>query len=166
MYVKDEAVTEATEKKKEAGNKKEQERITDADRRWLKLMKLGEKTGCHQRYDRSFIIQNKQFPICARCTGVFTAYIILTVYYVYNDWLKKLFHHRSVTSKMTNNKVKNIAASIGCITMLLDWSVQALNIKESTNKRRFITGITGGFGLMYYYHKILNDMIGKVKSKR
>ncbi|MEI3349189.1 MAG: DUF2085 domain-containing protein [Dysosmobacter sp.] len=32
---------------------------------------VGHTLGCHQRPDRSFFFHGKQFPVCARCTGVF-----------------------------------------------------------------------------------------------
>ena len=42
--------------------------------------------------------------------------------------------------------------------MLGDWLVQYFNIKESTNRRRFITGLIGGFGYsmlhLYFYRFI------------
>lgn len=35
-----------------------------------------------------------------------------------------------------------------CGIMFMDWFVQYLNIRPSTNPRRLITGILGGFGLL------------------
>ena len=35
-----------------------------------------------------------------------------------------------------------------CAIMFIDWCIQYLKIKESTNIRRLITGILGGFGIM------------------
>ncbi len=35
-----------------------------------------------------------------------------------------------------------------CAVMFLDWYIQYLKIRSSTNIRRFITGTLGGFGLM------------------
>lgn len=39
--------------------------------------------------------------------------------------------------------------------MLTDWSLQYFGIKESTNSRRFVTGLIGGFGLNTLKLKIL-----------
>lgn len=43
---------------------------------WLKLMKIGARLGCHQRPDRSFFYKGYQFPVCARCTGLFVGYFV------------------------------------------------------------------------------------------
>ena len=31
---------------------------------------IGNHSGCHQMPERSFFYKGKQFPVCARCTGV------------------------------------------------------------------------------------------------
>ena len=93
------------------------------------LMILGHKAGCHQRADRSFFWRGFQFPLCARCTGLLVSYIIsLPMYLIFggNLWI--------------------------CIflmaVMFVDWFLQYLKIRESTNLRRIITGICGGYGIM------------------
>lgn len=113
------------------------------DERWIQWMKLGEKTGCHQRCDRSFYIKGRQFPVCARCTGLLIAYVLAIVTYICGGC-------RKVQSKTSHR-----FAVLGCLTMLLDWSIQALKIKESTNVRRLITGFLGGLGLMHFYKAII-----------
>lgn len=49
-----------------------------------KLMVFGQNMGCHQMPERSFFIRGKQFPVCARCTGVFlgniAAYVMFFIY--------------------------------------------------------------------------------------
>lgn len=94
---------------------------------WLKFMKAGEIMGCHQFPDRSFFIKSWQFPICARCTGVLIGQIF------------GLF-------AAVKRKFPLKTAFAGCYAMLFDWTLQYLDIKESTNKRRLLTGIAGGFG--------------------
>ena len=88
----------------------------------------GARAGCHQRPDRSFFYKTYQFPVCARCTGVLIGYAIaIPVYCFYG-----------------NRCLYDVPVAL---VMLLDWSLQFLGIKESTNKRRFITGILGGYGI-------------------
>ncbi len=83
--------------------------------------------GCHQRPDRSFFFRGKQFPVCARCTGVFLGECIAFVVF---RWFAP----------------SKILLLSFCGMMLLDWLVQALNVRESTNWRRLITGLLCGYG--------------------
>ena len=95
---------------------------------YLWLMKLGSDSGCHQMVERSFSFRGHQFPVCARCTGVLLgnilAYALILVY-------------------MPPSQV----CLIGCTVMFIDWWVQELNIRQSTNTRRLVTGIIGGYSL-------------------
>jgi uncharacterized membrane protein len=121
------------------------------DDKWLVWMKLGERVGCHQRCDRSFFYKGMQFPVCARCTGVIIAYILALVSYIVTCI-------RCYVRKCSNpfySKKSKIIALTGCMTMLIDWTLQALRIKESTNERRLITGFLGGIGLMTLYIRLI-----------
>ena len=95
---------------------------------YCKLFILGHRAGCHQRPDRSFFIKSYQFPICARCTGVLIGYLIAPI--VFLLWGSRCFKSAFV-----------------CLIMLLDWLIQFFGIKESTNIRRLMTGILGGYGI-------------------
>lgn len=117
------------------------------DKQWIKLMEIGDTLGCHQMPERSFFIKGFQFPVCARCTGVIISAIIATILFV----KKKL--------------PIGICIAMSSV-MLLDWGMQYLKIKESTNARRLITGLIGGFGystlhLYFYYfiYKKLRELI-------
>ena len=96
---------------------------------WMKWMLYGEKLGCHQRPERSFFPGGYQMPVCARCTGVIIGYLLaVPLFFLYRfSWAISL---------------------AGCSLMLLDWGVQAMKLKESTNIRRLITGLFGGYGFM------------------
>lgn len=104
-------------------------------------MAAGDFIGCHQRSDRSFYYKKCQFPICARCTGVIIATIVVV----------PLFFRIRLSLTMSI-----ILSGV----MLLDWGIQYLGIKESTNIRRMITGIIGGVGWstihMYCYMYLFN----------
>ena len=114
---------------------------------WLKAMKVGEIWGCHQRADRSFFVKGWQFPLCARCTGVVIGQTVGTFVA-----LKRKFPLKT--------------AFAGCYAMLFDWTLQYLKIKESTNKRRFLTGIAGGFGLVIFWGRILSSLSSAVRKER
>ncbi len=110
---------------------------------WLHAMKFGEKLGCHQMADRSFFVGNKQFPLCARCTGVGLATPLAFIRYFFKAlpvW----------------------QCLVLCSVMFLDWAVQRVGIKQSTNCRRFITGILGGYGYTMLMLHSLTFLIKKV----
>lgn len=107
------------------------------EKQWMKLMEIGHTLGCHQMPKRSFFLKGYQFPVCARCTGVIVSALIAAI----------VFFKKKLPIRLC------IALSS---VMLLDWGMQYLNIRESTNPRRFITGLIGGFGystlhLHFYY---------------
>lgn len=115
-------------------NKKESQ---SADSFWIKLMTIGAKADCHQRADRSFFYKKYQFPICARCTGLIIGYIAAIA---------------SIPFYLVDFRIGVLCCSI----MFLDWFIQFLKILESTNIRRLITGVVGGFGIITCeFHMIL-----------
>lgn len=120
---------------------------------WIRFMEVGARLGCHQMPERSFFLKGYQFPVCARCTGVIISSIVATIVF-----FKK--------------KISYIICIIMSGVMLADWMLQYLKIKESTNRRRFITGLIGGFGYstlhLYFYRFILNryNLCFKKEQKR
>ena len=103
--------------------------LSRKERIYLRMMMLGSASGCHQRADRSFKYKGYQFPVCARCTGVLIGYLLSVPMYL-------LFG-------------ASIPLCIPCMTvMFIDWLIQYLKIRSSTNLRRLFTGIAGGYGLM------------------
>lgn len=113
------------------------------DKRWLHLMDIGEHLGCHQMPERSFFYKGYQFPVCARCTGVILSSILAVIVFA-------------------KKKISVVTCILMSSVMLIDWTIQRLGIKQSTNKRRFITGLIGGFGyatLHLYAYKWVWDKI-------
>lgn len=102
-------------------------RKTWADLIWMKSMELGAKFGCHQRADRSFTIGHYQFPVCARCTG-----ILISTIFAYIIYFKR--------------RVKMAKCIWMMIPLAVDGTLQYLEIYESNNRRRFVTGLFWGFG--------------------
>lgn len=119
------------------------------DKQWIRLMELGEMLGCHQMPERSFFIKGFQFPVCARCTGVILSAIIATI----------IFFKKRLPI--------GLCLSMSSV-MLLDWGVQYLKIKESTNSRRLITGLIGGFGYstlhLYFYSFVYKKIKELIKN--
>ncbi len=113
------------------------------DDMWKKLMGIGEYTGCHQKPGRSFFYHGYQFPVCARCTGVILGYVIAIPCYLLFGFRKKL-------------------SAAGALVMFSDWAIQQAKIKESNNKRRFLTGIAGGFSIMSIQIKVFSIIKDKL----
>ena len=109
------------------------------------LMKWGAAAGCHQRKDRSFFYKGYQFPVCSRCTGVAAGQLlgILSIAFFQLSWNWCGFF---------------------CFVMFLDWYLQKMKIKESTNSRRFITGVLCGFALGQLYVDIILRGIAWIKG--
>lgn len=96
------------------------------------VWEMGALSGCHQRADRSFHVCGKQFPVCARCTGAALGYITGGMLYI-------------------PAKLPVIISVLFCAIMFFDWLLQHLQLLESTNMRRLITGLLCGYGLMQLY---------------
>lgn len=95
---------------------------------WIKLMRAGAMSGCHQRADRSFFLFGYQFPVCARCLGCAVGWCGGFLLYACCGFLPQL-------------------AVFGSLIMAADWSVQRFWGVESTNLRRFLTGMLFGAGI-------------------
>lgn len=93
---------------------------------YKKLMVIGRATGCHQLPERSFSFRGKQFPVCARCTGVFIGEVL-------GIFLFKV------------GEISNIIAVVFSLIMFADWFVQYKFHYESNNIRRLITGLLCGY---------------------
>lgn len=92
-------------------------------------MIFGKTLGCHQKHERSFIIKGKQFFLCARCSGIFLAEIVLApILYLLS------LHFGFYTILFV-------------IPLVIDGSLQYYKILKSTNLRRFITGLLGGYAV-------------------
>lgn len=84
---------------------------------------------CHCKEERSFIIHNRKFPICARCTGELIGIILAFIAYF-------LFNMPSIP-----------ICIIMMIPLIADGFIQQLTTYESTNIKRFITGFLFGIAL-------------------
>lgn len=106
---------------------------------------IGNHSGCHQLPERSFFYKGKQFPVCARCTGVFIGQLFAVI----------------------SMPVAGICPPIISITLLLsmglDWFVQYIGLRISNNIRRLVTGMIGGFGLFNLYGFFIVAILNLIK---
>jgi uncharacterized membrane protein len=97
------------------------------------LQALGECSGCHQSPERSFRIGWYTFPVCARCTGAFFGQLSAVILLLFGIICPPL-------------------TALGLLALMgADWLVQRIGLLESTNVRRLLTGLCGGFGLFSVY---------------
>lgn len=85
---------------------------------------------CHRKPERSFFYRGRQFPVCARCTGMLVGYLAFPLFLV------QIIHMNIFTALALN------------IPAYIDGVIQAINLRESNNPLRFITGMLSGIGQM------------------
>ncbi len=116
------------------------------DKKWISLMEYGHRIGCHQMAERSFFWNGYQFPVCARCTGVVIGEIVCMITILLGIKL-------------------NIFLYVTLLLLMgLDWFIQYVNLLESNNIRRLITGLLGGIGLTGIYFYIIMYLIELFKN--
>lgn len=101
---------------------------------------------CHQIPERSFFYKGEQLPVCARCTGVAVGQVM------------------SLVLLMKKARLKNRYLMLFLMPLGIDWFIQTIGIKESNNRRRFITGILGGAAVFGLYINAFFWVKGKVKK--
>ncbi|MDO5574290.1 MAG: DUF2085 domain-containing protein [bacterium] len=111
------------------------------------LRVAGNNSGCHQMPERSFFYHGKQFPVCARCTGATIGQLLSIVTNV--TWMIGL--HKLGKERKTPWFLSIWFTAVSLAVMGADWSIQEVGIKESTNPRRLVTGIFGGYGVFNSY---------------
>jgi len=85
-------------------------------------------TFCHRKPERSFFWKGKQFPVCARCTGIHIGYIAFPFF-------------------MFNIFTLNIWWTLALILpTYIDGLTQAFFKRESNNILRVTTGLLAGIG--------------------
>lgn len=113
---------------------------------------------CHQKPERSFHINGRQFPLCARCTGILAGYFL------------------GILLLFVLGFGKHLWLSLLIIPMTVDGIMQQALKIESNNFRRFITGIMGGIAIIYmlvsihiftvWLAKIFLDKIGAFPPRK
>lgn len=88
---------------------------------------------CHRIPERSFFIRGHQFPVCARCTGI---YISLICYFIYAYFFFIDYNVYLLTF-----------AVLLLIPAGIDGTTQFFELRESNNALRLITGLMMGLGL-------------------
>ncbi len=104
-----------------------------SDKIWLKSMNVMSPT-CHQREDRSYHIGKYQFPVCARCQGVYIGYLVGLLF--------------------TNP----LLISLIPLTYIEGY-IQLKTKYNSSNPRRLITGLLSGIGTTVLIKNLITMLI-------
>lgn len=107
-------------------------------------MRVGKFLGCHQIPERSFTIGGYQFPLCARCTGICAGYPVGGLLLI---WFR----------------IPILVCVCMCAVMFFDWFIQYTGLKQSTNLRRFLTGLICGTGYLQFIAQIILLLIKLIK---
>ena len=97
--------------------------------------------GCHQLPERSFHVRGQAMPVCARCLGAAGGQCA-SVGFGLLGFFPPLW-----------------IALIALLPMLVDWSVQEWLERESTNARRLVTGLLGGWGFCSVFLLALGALV-------
>lgn len=84
---------------------------------------------CHRMPERSFHFHGKQFPLCARCTGILCGYVI------------------GILILALYGRLSLFLSFAMIVPMVIDGTGQLFRKWESNNIRRLITGIMGGISI-------------------
>ena len=92
--------------------------------KWLPIV-----FGCHCRADRSFFYRGRQFPVCARCTGLLFGFLLgVAMLFLYTPpvWVLVIL----------------------ALPMIADGLIQRFTAYESGNIRRLATGLLFGCAIV------------------
>jgi uncharacterized membrane protein len=105
-------------------------------------MKIGKILGCHQIHSRSFTIFHYQFPVCARCSGIYLGNIVSILIIILTDI------HLDYT-----------LCIVIMLPMVLEGLYQMFTNYTSNNFKRMITGFMFGIGIIYLFTNALKIIL-------
>jgi len=104
---------------------------------------------CHQLPQRSFIINHRQLPLCARCSGFFLGlYPGLLFVTLSKRW-------------RINSAVRPLHVIMLIIPLMVDGFSQTVGLRESTNDIRFLTGLLCGSAIFFCQLSVINGISNK-----
>lgn len=109
---------------------------------------------CHQRPDRSIFIRGRRLPLCARC---FPFYLFILVGFLFN----LVF---GISPDLFSVRQALILLLLFTIPMGVDGVTQQLQLRESTNTIRFITGMLPGFWTGVAIHVTIQQIYLKMMA--
>jgi uncharacterized membrane protein len=136
--------------------------VTATPPSWLAKAKIIGFALCHQMPDRSFFVHDHQYPLCARCTGMYLGFITGLIFLLARKRLK--------AARLPPAPL--VATLIGFIVLM---GIDGLNstisiipgapqLYHTTNVIRLITGTLYGLALSMLFPPFFNSAIWKEPS--
>ena len=125
--------------------------IDDMPFPWDLIYSCGDRL-CHQKVERSFLINGNQMPFCSRCTAIWLGLAIGLGFMV--------FYKINLDEKFL------ILIVIGIVPIGIDGVGQLFGFWESTNIIRLITGILIGIVCGLAIGLIIDEIMDFIRKKR
>ncbi len=102
---------------------------------------------CHQLEERSLVVSGEALAVCARDTGIYIGIFSTLIY----------LHFFKQDKNMTIPSIKiSFLLLLFLVPLIIDGLGSYLNVFESTNVRRLVTGTLFGFVLPYFIYPLLS----------
>lgn len=118
---------------------------------WNSIYACGDRL-CHQKAERSFFINQNQMPFCSRCTAIWLGLAVGLGFMVFY--------------KIELNERFLFLILIGIVPIGIDGVGQLLQLWESTNIIRLITGLFAGIVTGISIALIIDEIIGLKPFKK
>jgi len=131
---------------------------------------------CHQKHERSWVINGNQMPVCARDVGIFFGLALGGLVFSrrgLNRWTIRdsfltLFPD-SFTSRFYIKDQRLLAmwgtGILFCLPVVLDGGIQAISSYESNNILRVLTGLPFGFIIGWYFGASMSSKASKFEQE-
>jgi len=113
---------------------------------------------CHQMVERSFVYGGVQFPVCARCSGIYVGIIVVLALLF---WL-----YRGAQRTGIPGISFFVGAAVAVGAMGFDGLASYLGFYQTTNFVRVTTGIMFGAGMAPVIYSLLVESLAKQRSPK
>jgi uncharacterized membrane protein len=99
---------------------------------------------CHQRPDRSFFLDGRQVPVCARCSGLYGGAAFAVPLAL------------AAASAIASRRARTIAL-VASLPTIITWSLEFAGLAHFSNAVRFATALPLGFVVGWLVLSVLSE---------